>query len=165
MHLKCCEFLKVDNGSYISTEICFVKCKLFQGDNITVTRRWFERKHGKEAVGLYRAVRDDPVQCDQLVKSQEATVRHSGPLKIAYVFKSASEGRPLVLEPRSEVADWPLRPGGQFRSLYTSDVILACSVALIGADGEEAGLGQLARPIGASTQPTVSSYFKPVSSA
>ncbi|KAF0292196.1 hypothetical protein FJT64_009767 [Amphibalanus amphitrite] len=37
----------------------------------------------QEAVGLYRAVRDDPVQCDQLVKSQEATVRHSGPLKIA----------------------------------------------------------------------------------
>ncbi|KAF0304524.1 hypothetical protein FJT64_002717 [Amphibalanus amphitrite] len=27
----------------------------------------------QEAVGLYRAVRDDPVQCDQLVKSQEAT--------------------------------------------------------------------------------------------
>ena len=51
--------------------------------------------------------------------------------------------------------------GGQFRSLYTSDVTLACSVALIGSGGEETSLGQLTRPIGADSQPTVSSYFKP----
>ena len=53
--------------------------------------------------------------------------------------------------------------GGSFRSLIADDVRLACSVALIGGEGEEASLGQRTRPIGADAQPTVSSYFKPAS--
>ena len=39
--------LQVDNGCYIAAEICYVKCRMDEGEKMTITRRWFEKKHGE----------------------------------------------------------------------------------------------------------------------